>query len=529
MPRTFDRGTPSNDKDPNRNELDWNNPGGMIAKGAEQAGDLIYRLFSGFGKLFNLPTPEEFLEGIAAGASSLWDAASEIFIKPLNKFASLVGGLLDSIHIPVLDPTKILNLPGLFSNFGGLIEGIFNALGKEGATSYVDPVEELKYLADQVSGTAQAVAQLQAANAGSGNSGLSGGDNFQTPYTGGLGPGWSITSTNGTTTYVDTSTGKAQWHNVGNANPTLTARRTATADAKTFTEFQKVTATVATPVGGTNSQIRVHGRMSDDGQHYVVAWVSNSTVYIAYTTSGYASEVVVDSGPLPTGAKMSNGAVLSLECGTTEGQNEYDVKINGVNAQSYTDTGNLITTSVNFAARGLAEAPRGWGLGWRPGLNLGSWYRPATLSGCTIADNIPSEVRGHGFRVYRETTSATASLNVGDNLSPHFDEIDYISAGSAWSSSGYTVPVTGQWMFSFGAHHSSVAWTAAAFSVHRDGALVSTVAATRDLNYAVGSTILHCEEGEVISPRLAARNGTVTMTGSSSGADTFFSGALMSS
>lgn len=417
------------------------------------------------------------------------------------------------------------------SKVGNLIEGLFTALtGQTGATSYVDPVEALTYMADTVSGHTQAIEELRAADSGSSN-GMSGGDNFDVPYTGSLGPGWAITSTNGTTTYVDTSTGKAEWHNSGNANPTLTARRTAATDAKTLTEFQKITATVTTPLGGTNSQLRVYGRMSDDGQHYVVAWVSNSTAYIAYTTSGIAGEVVVDSGPLSRATTINNGSTLSLECGTAEGQNEYDLKINGVNAQSYTDTGNLITTSVNFAARGLAEAPKGWGVGWRPGLNLGSWFRPATLSGCTVSDNIPAEIRGHGFRVYRESTSATPSLSSAVNMSQYYDEIDYITVGSEWSSSaGYTIPATGHWMFSIGAYRGSggSVYQVAVFGVHRNGALVSTTSVARDTNFATGATTIYCEKGDVVSPHLTASLGTVVLVGDSSGAFTYFSGALMS-
>lgn len=527
MPRTFDRKQPANDKNPLRNDLDYDNPGGMIQQGAEQAGDLIHNLFAGFGKLFNLPTPQEFLAGIASGAAALWDTATEVFIKPLNKFAALIGGLLDSIHIPILDPTKILNLPGLFSDFGNTIEGFFQALtGQTGATSYVDPVEALTYLADQVSGSAQAIAELQAANAGSENSGLSGGDNFQVPYTGSLGPGWSLTSTNGITTYVDTSTGKAEWHNSGNATPTVTARRINPADAKTLTEFQKITVTLTTPTGQTFGRIRLQGRTSADGLHYVVAYASPGGVSIAYAAGG--AEVVVDSGPLPLGFKLTNGSVLSFECGTTEGQNEYDLKINGTNAQSYTDSGNLITTSVNYAARGLAETPKGWALGWSAALELGQWRRPPTLSGCTIADNIPADIKGHGFRVYRESTTAE-ELSLGESMSPHYDEIDYISPGSAWSSAGYVIPKSGMWSFSHAFLRTSGNWTWAAIGLKVNGVTRTGGGLHKDTNIAQDTMLMYCEKGDVVDVYLGQKSGTVAMVGTSSGIDTYFAGALMSS
>ncbi len=45
MPRCWDRKQPSNDKDPNKNTLDWTDPGGVIASGAENAGGNVFGLF----------------------------------------------------------------------------------------------------------------------------------------------------------------------------------------------------------------------------------------------------------------------------------------------------------------------------------------------------------------------------------------------------------------------------------------------------------------------------------------------------
>lgn len=508
-------------------------PGALLEDLAEGIGDLFNTANDAFAKATDaLQDLGTLLFGIdlSQTPAQVWADVVDAFVSPLEKFVGLVGGFIDSLQIPVLDPTKILNLPGLFTDFGNTIEGFFQALtGQSGATSYVDPVEALSYLADQVSGTAQAVAQLQAANEGAENSGISGGDNFQTPSTGGPPPGWAASSQNGITSYVDTSTGKAQWHNSGNANPILTWRRTAAEDAKTLTEFQKVTATVATPIGGTNSSVRVYGRMSDDGQHYVVGYISNNTVYIAYTTTGVAGEVVLDSGPFPGGGnKLRNGDVISLECGTTEGQNEYDLKVNGGNAQSYTDTGNLITTSVNYVARGLAEPPKGWGVGWRPGLNLGSWYSPPTLTGCTISDNIPAEIKGHGFRVYRESSTAE-ELSVGEELSPYYDEIDYISPGSAWSAAGYVIPKSGMWSFSHRFIRTAGNWTYVNVGLSVNGVGRTVGGPNPDVNIAQDTMLMYCEKGDLVTLYISTKSGTVAMVGSSSGLDTYFSGALMSS
>lgn len=142
MPRTWDRKQPINDKDPLRNDLDYDNPGGIIAQGAEQAGNPVHEFFKGVGGLFNLPTPQEFFEGVKDGASALWDVATEIFIKPLGKFANLIGGLLDPSKIPILDPTKVLNLPGLLSGFQGVLNGMVRGWKRvPDAIGSVDDVE----------------------------------------------------------------------------------------------------------------------------------------------------------------------------------------------------------------------------------------------------------------------------------------------------------------------------------------------------------------------------------------------------
>lgn len=522
MPRTWDRRHPSNDKDPTNNKLDYDNPGGVIDEGAEKAGDPIHQFFSGLGKLFNLPTPQDFLTGVANGVETLWNG--------LTYFAKLLGGFLDPTQVPILDPSKILNLPLIIGNVRGLLTGIVKAFtGDDGdPDNYIDPVNHLTYAAETLSGNTQAIEELKAANNGQETGGISGGDNFQTPVTGGPPPGWIARSSNGITTYVDTSTGKAEWHNAGNANPLVRWQRNGTDDANTLGEYQKVTETFTTPLGGTNSRIGVECRVSDDGAHYVTAYLIGSTIFIAYAAGG--AETVVDSGPIPVGVDITSSTVLSIEPGTGEDRDEYRVRINDANAQSWTDDTNLATTSVNYAARGLSTIPKGWGVNWKPGFAPGGiWKRPMSLSGCTIADNVPAEVQGHGFRVYREATTSSGGLSVGDELAPYYDEIDYISAGSAWSAAGYVIPKSGMWVFNYRMYRSSGTWTQCCVGLKVGGVSRVAGAFSQNLGITDGSFQFHCKKGDVVTPYIAIASGTVAMNGSSSGLDSYFSGSLGSS
>lgn len=164
MARTWDRRQPSNDKDPTRNDLDYDNPGGVIAEGAQRAGLTVHNFFKGVGGLFNLPTPAEFLQGVKDGASALWDAATELFIKPLNKFASLIGGLLSASIIPILDRTKVLGLPDLFSGFQGVLNGMKRGWSKvPDAVGSVEDVELIFGEARQVQFGLITLADLQKA------------------------------------------------------------------------------------------------------------------------------------------------------------------------------------------------------------------------------------------------------------------------------------------------------------------------------------------------------------------------------
>lgn len=144
MPGAFDRRRPDQDRSPLRNLLDFES----VRDSAQAGGNPINKALSALGQLFNLPTPQSIVDGITAGASAIWDAATDIFIKPLNKFANLIGGFLDGLQIPILDPSKILNLPGLFDDvidgFTGIFNGWFGGGGTGTAAEVTYTIEAIK-------------------------------------------------------------------------------------------------------------------------------------------------------------------------------------------------------------------------------------------------------------------------------------------------------------------------------------------------------------------------------------------------
>lgn len=107
-----------------------------IGDAFDQLKDWADGVGDGLQKLGTLVTGIDFNQT----PGEVWGDIVDVFVKPLNAFADLVGGLINSIHIPILDPTKILNLPALFTNFDDTLKGIFNGWFGSGATGTVAEV-----------------------------------------------------------------------------------------------------------------------------------------------------------------------------------------------------------------------------------------------------------------------------------------------------------------------------------------------------------------------------------------------------
>lgn len=109
--------TPVNDHDPTRSGTDWN-----VDESAYKLGGQVSGIFQVLFQMFGFNSLTEMLGQTVA---AIWDGVTQLFIAPLGYFAELVGGLIQGFQIPLLDPTKILNLPALFTDVSNLVTDVF--------------------------------------------------------------------------------------------------------------------------------------------------------------------------------------------------------------------------------------------------------------------------------------------------------------------------------------------------------------------------------------------------------------------
>lgn len=117
---SYDVQKPPSDHDPTSNLLNYED----IDTTTKKAGGQIGGLFGGIASLFGFGNLGDLFSN---PVGTIWSGVTDLFIKPLGAFAELVGGFLSSLHIPILDPSKILNLPGLFTDVVSGFAGMFNA------------------------------------------------------------------------------------------------------------------------------------------------------------------------------------------------------------------------------------------------------------------------------------------------------------------------------------------------------------------------------------------------------------------
>lgn len=81
----------------------------------------------------------------------VWADIVDVFVSPLEKFAELVGGFISTLAIPILDPSKILNLPGLFSDVQTGWQNMYNAwFGGGGSGTTFDVTYTVEAIKDAI-------------------------------------------------------------------------------------------------------------------------------------------------------------------------------------------------------------------------------------------------------------------------------------------------------------------------------------------------------------------------------------------
>ncbi|MCV7255698.1 hypothetical protein H7J86_26385 [Mycobacterium hackensackense] len=132
MPRAVDkhpqkRGTGNAIFNPLRSGVaSYEDPMSAIGSDMREIGGPWRTVYSSIGKLFGLPSPEEIVAGVANGIGTVIAGAVDFLGSLGEHFVDLVDGFANIFKIPILDPSKILNLPGLFSNVTAGFKSFFD-------------------------------------------------------------------------------------------------------------------------------------------------------------------------------------------------------------------------------------------------------------------------------------------------------------------------------------------------------------------------------------------------------------------
>lgn len=313
----------------------------------------------------------------------------------------------------------------------GAWAGWVNAING-GAATAAQSSEVQSTLAAQrntIVGISTAVAQLQAAAAASGSSGVFGGDDFERISANNLGGTsyWEETYSGGTSAdgYIAIANGhQAAWVTGNAVTRSVFCRRTATADKYTQTNYQKITWTVGsisdTPSSssGVPVWIRLYGRVKDDRTSYVFVELRNDwplplqKMQFGYKNGG--SETYIGSAVV---CVPSAGDQFIFWVGDPDVSERYfKLTRNGTFIDDWDDS--------SATASALGTNNLGWGLGAQAALKYGnnSQARPASLDSITIADNGPGAfdfaslpAAGNAGRLYWCEDVGLALLDDGTN------------------------------------------------------------------------------------------------------------------
>ncbi|AXN50929.1 hypothetical protein MMRN_38330 [Mycobacterium marinum] len=278
--------------------------------------------------------------------------------------------------------------------FAGFLNGINGGSASTAQTSAVSSA--MASQREVIVGISTAVAQLQAAAAASGASGVFGGDDFERVEASSLGGTgyWTETYSGGDSSdgYIAIADGhRAAWVIGDPVTRSVFCRRTATDDQYTQTNYQKIVWTVGfsgglPKSGGDSLWLRLYARVSDDQSEYVFAEIKTVMPQERFCQFGYkngGSETYIGS-PVSLGTYVGAGETFSLWAGDPDvGERQFRLKRGGTTVLSWDDS------STTYAALGSSNLS--WGFGVQAALNSAESDQayPPTLDSITIADNGP--------------------------------------------------------------------------------------------------------------------------------------------
>lgn len=337
----------------------------------------------------------------------VWADIIDVFVSPLEKFAELVGGFVSAFRIPILDPSKVLNLPGLFSGVQDFLDGLASAFGgaSSGNTAATVNAKAVEIAEAALNAEAAAIAaQFAAAQANQGSStplgivvsvDIQGADGVALSGTdwGTSGPAADDVVVRGTSVPC-----------VGIADGEAVGHYWVPSQYEFLTSNQRVEV-VAGQGGG-------HGSASYTLIHCDTAITEGA--YLKYTTAGLDCGRFTRSGstftftPFAGGSwegKIGSGSRVEIQnFGTT-----YDLSVNGVVVKTVVDAGATVTMDASHVTTAVVLERKL--VTYNPGL---PWETTGTTdslrpSAVLISDYIPIVYDGSGARMYRTSTAVVAA------------------------------------------------------------------------------------------------------------------------
>ncbi|RFZ11176.1 hypothetical protein DSM43518_02016 [Mycobacterium marinum] len=305
--------------------------------------------------------------------------------------AGAADGLADVVNNVIGGATNAVTTFGQAweGAFAGFLNGINGGSASSAQTAAVSSA--MASQREVIVGISTAVAQLQAAAAASGASGVFGGDDFERTEASDLGGTgyWTETYSGGDSSdgYVAITNGhQAAWETGDPVTRSVFCRRTASADQHTQTDYQKIVWTIGgvggTPDGGSDPcWVRLYGHLADDESSYVFVEIKRVVIVGFFYQFGYENGGGETYIGIPTFLSISPGDTITFWVGDPDNDERY---------YKLTRNGGLIDTwddsSTTYSTIGASN--RGWGFGMQAAGST-TQAAPPSLDSITIADNGP--------------------------------------------------------------------------------------------------------------------------------------------